>query len=151
MTSESHRLVQESWALLAADVDAVTRRFYDTLFQLAPHTRAAFARTDFDAQRRKLSQMLDDVVRMLDDPEALLPELAALGRRHVGYGTDSADYDAVGSALLVTLEDSLGDAFTPRVRDAWMETYRTIAGIMRRAAARMPAMLTGELPVVRPG
>jgi hemoglobin-like flavoprotein len=149
MTPESHRLVQESWTLLAADVDAVTRRFYDTLFQLAPHTRAAFTNVDLDAQRRKLAQMLDATVRMLDDPAALLPELAALGRRHVGYGIDAADYDAVGSALLVTLEESLGDAFTPRVRDAWMEAYRTIAGVMRRAAARMPNMLTGEMPVVK--
>ena len=148
MHPDSSRLVRESWAVVAADPNAFTRRFYDTLFQLAPQTRAAFSHTDFESQRAKLGAMLGDVVRLLDDPAALFPELAALGRRHVGYGVQPADYDAVGSALLATLEEALGDAFTPRVREAWMEAYRTIAGIMRRAATRMPELLTGEMPAI---
>lgn len=150
MTPESRRLVQESWTRLADDADTVARRFYESLFELAPHARTLFDGTDVDAQRRKFVQMLDDILRMLDDPERFIPELAALGRRHAGYGTEAADYDTVGAALLATLEESLGDDFTPRVRDAWMETYRTIAGVMRRAAERAPAMLTGEIPAARP-
>lgn len=142
--------MRESWTVIAADPNAFTGRFYDTLFQLAPQTRAAFAHTDLDSQRAKLGAMLGDVVRLLDDPAALFPELAALGRRHVGYGVQPADYDAVGAALLATLEESLGDAFTPRVRESWMEAYRTIAAIMRRAAARMPELLTGEMPALKP-
>lgn len=145
MTPESSRLVRETWAVLAADADAVSRRFYGTLFQLAPSVRPAFARTDIAVQRVKLVAMLDAIVRTLDDPAALLPELAALGRRHVGYGAEPADYDAVGAALLATLEETLGDAFTPRVREAWMEAYRTIAAIMRRAADRMPVAAHGDL------
>ena len=149
MTPESNRLVQESWTLLAADTDAVARRFYDGLFELSPHTRTLFAHTDLEAQRRKFVQMLADVLQMIDAPERCVPELAALARRHVGYGAISPDYDTVGAALLGALEQSLGDAFTPRVREAWMETYRMIAGIMRRAAERMPATLTEEMPIVR--
>lgn len=149
MTPESHQLVQESWARLAADPDAVARRFYDGLFELAPQTRALFAHTDLALQRRKLMQMLAEIVQMIDAPERSVPELAALGRRHVGYGALASHYDAVGAALLGALEESLGDAFTPKVREAWMETYRMIAAIMRRAAERMPGMLTGEMPVAR--
>lgn len=148
MLPDSTRLVRESWTLLAADADTVARRFYETLFALAPHARTLFAHTDFAAQRRKLVLTLDTAVRLLDDPATLFPELAALGRRHVAYGTTPADYDAVGAALLATLEETLGDAFTPRVREAWMEAYRTIAGVMRRAAERAPNFLTGEMPAL---
>jgi len=149
MTPELHQLVQESWTRLAADAPSVARRFYANLFELAPRSRILFARVDPERQQQAFVLMLDDIVRLLDQPERCIPELAALGRRHVAYGVEPADYDTVGSALLVTLEESLGDAFTPRVRDAWMEAYRMIAAIMRRAAARMPAMLTGEMPAVQ--
>ena len=149
MTPESSRLVRESWVRISADADAVARRFYEALFELAPHARTLFERIDLEAQRRKFVQMLDDILRMLDDPGRCIPELAALGRRHAEYGTDFADYDTVGAALLTALEESLGGAFTPAVRDAWMETYRTIAGIMRRAATRAPGTMTGEMPVMR--
>jgi hemoglobin-like flavoprotein len=151
MTPESRRLVQESWVRISADADTVASRFYEILFELAPGARALFANTDLAGQRRKFVQMLDDILRMLDDPAASIPSLAALGRRHVDYGTQPADYDTVGAALLTTLEESLGDDFSPAMRDAWMETYRTIAGIMRRAATRPPGTMTGEMPVMRTG
>ena len=61
--------------------------------------------------------------------------LRALGRRHVGYGVRDSHYATVGEALLWTLEQGLGDAFTPDVRAAWAETYGTRAGVMQRAAA----------------
>lgn len=148
MHPDTLRLVQESWARLSENRDALARQFYENLFDLAPEARALFAHTNFDTQREKLVQMLGDVVRMMDDPERCIPELAALGRRHVGYGAAAGHYDAVGAALLAALEQSLGDEFTPRVRDAWMETYRMIAAIMRRAASRLPGTLTGEMPAV---
>ena len=56
-----------------------------------------------------------------------------LGRRHVGYGVQDSHYDTVGAALLKTLEQGLGDAFTPPVKAAWAEVYNIMAGIMMPA------------------
>ena len=92
------------------------------------------------AQEMKLIEMLSEIVRHLDDPEKFVTDLAALGRRHVGYGARDGDYDSVGAALVWTVEQQLGDAFTPEIGDAWAEAYRAMAGVMRRAAARA----TGE-------
>jgi hemoglobin-like flavoprotein len=39
---------------------------------------------------------------------------------------------------LWTLEQGLGAAFTPQVKDAWTATYATIADVMKRAAAEAP-------------
>jgi hemoglobin-like flavoprotein len=59
----------------------------------------------------------------------------ALGRRRVGYGVRDEHYTTVGLALLWTLEQGLGDAFTPEVRDAWSTAYGWLAFTMQRAAA----------------
>jgi hemoglobin-like flavoprotein len=149
MTPESNQLIRESWARVAPDSDVLGQAFYERLFEIDPDARALFARSDMNVQRTKIMQMFAEIVRMIDDPEQYVPDLAALGRRHVGYGTRSMDYQSVGAALLWSLEHALGSHFTPAARDAWAEAYRMIAGVMQRAAARMPSALTGEIPAAR--
>jgi hemoglobin-like flavoprotein len=75
----------------------------------------------------------------LHQVEKILPAVEDLGRRHVGYGVTAKHYEPVGAALLWTLEQGLGTAFTPPVKDAWTEVYTTVAGVMTKAAATAPA------------
>ena len=89
-----------------------------------------------EEQQRKLVRMLTEIVAQLDRPEALVPEVSALGERHRRYGVRSAHYETVGAALLWTLEHELGDAFTAEVREAWTEAYLLVATLMRRGATR---------------
>jgi hemoglobin-like flavoprotein len=56
-----------------------------------------------------------------------------LGRRHAGYGVKEAHYDSVGAALLWTLEQGLGEAWTPDVAAAWTDVYVLLSGIMLNA------------------
>ena len=86
-------------------------------------------------QRKALMQTLAVVVASLDKLDTLVPAVAALGRRHAGYGVRDEDYETVGATLLQTFEDLLGDAFTRDVREAWTAAYGLLAGIMRDAAA----------------
>jgi hemoglobin-like flavoprotein len=69
--------------------------------------------------------------------ETLFPVLHALGARHVGYGVQPAHYDTVGQALLATLAEALGEAFTPAHQEAWAALF----GIVKRE------MLYTEAPV----
>jgi hemoglobin-like flavoprotein len=46
-------------------------------------------------------------------------------------------YDTVAAALLWTLEQGLGDGFTPDVREAWTTVYGVLATTMKDAAARV--------------
>jgi hemoglobin-like flavoprotein len=82
-------------------------------------------------QGRKLMQMLGLLVKSLDRLEQFLPAVRVLGSRHVAYGVRDRDYDTVGRALLWTLEQGLGGAFTPAVEAAWGEVYATLAAAMR--------------------
>jgi hemoglobin-like flavoprotein len=71
--------------------------------------------------------------------DTIVPAVQDLGRRHVKYGVKDKHYDTVGAALLWTLEQGLGDAFTPDVKSAWASAYGVLAGTMKDAAAKVPA------------
>ena len=135
MTPEQRLLLQRSWAVVEERGDELATVFYDRLFELDPKARALFAATDMAAQRAKFIAMLGAIVRVLDDPEHLVPEAIALGRRHAGYGVRPADYETVGQALLWMFEHGLGDDFDEPVRRAWGEGYRMLDALMQRAGS----------------
>lgn len=137
MTPAQIRLVQQSFEQVAPIAEAAAGLFYDRLFAMDPALRPLFARADMAEQGRKLMQAIGFVVRALDTPAPVLAQLRALGQRHVGYGVQPGHYATVGAALLWTLEQGLGDGFTPDVRDAWTDAYGLVAATMV-AAARDP-------------
>ncbi|HVK40209.1 MAG TPA: globin family protein [Candidatus Kapabacteria bacterium] len=135
MDTTQKELVQASWRKVEPIADTAASLFYDRLFTLDPALRPLFGSADPAEQRRKLMMTLGVAVRGLDAPAELIPVLEALGRRHAGYNVADAHYDTVGEALLWTLEQGLGEDFTPDVREAWTATYELVAGVMKRAAA----------------
>lgn len=149
MTPEQRDLMRESWRRFEPTLREKGARFYERLFALDPVLERLFAGVDMAEQEQKLMAMLAQIVQVIDQPEHLVGPVAGLGRRHVHYGVKDGDYESVGAALLWTLEEALGSAFTPDVRAAWSEAYLVVATIMRRAAAR--ELITGEIPAVRPG
>jgi hemoglobin-like flavoprotein len=134
MTPEQITLVQDSFAKVRPIADTAADLFYGRLFEIAPAVRPMFPE-DMREQKKKLMAMLGLAVTNLDKPDTVVPALQKLGRQHVAFGTRAAHYEPVGAALLWTLEQGLGPDFTPAVREAWVETYGLVAGVMRAAAA----------------
>jgi hemoglobin-like flavoprotein len=129
-------LVQQTWEMVLPIADDAAQLFYNRLFELDPSLRPMFAHSDMAEQRKKLMQMITVAVRGLGRLDDLVPAVQALGKRHVGYGVRDAHYDTVGSALLWTLEQGLGAAFTDEARSSWAATYYTLANVMKAAAAQ---------------
>lgn len=140
MNSRQKELVQSSFALVVPIAAQAADLFYDRLFQIDSGLRPLF-KGDLAEQKKKLMQMLAAAVRGLDDLDALVPVVRDLGARHGGYGVKEEHYDTVATALLWTLEQGLGKAFTPETRDAWIEVYGILAATMK-AGARA-AMVAG--------
>ena len=134
MTPHQVELIRTSWTAVEPIADVAATLFYDRLFEQDPAIRRLFRSTDMAAQKKTLMQTLTVVVRSLDRLEQLVPAVQALGRRHAGYGVRPAHYDKVGGALLWTLEQGLGDAFTPELSEAWAEAYTILATVMIEAA-----------------
>jgi len=136
---ETIRLVRASFAQIAPVSDLAATLFYERLFAIEPGLRRLFAE-DLGRQKHALISTLQFAVEHLDQQDELLPAVEQLGIRHVRYGVLPEHYPIVGSALLWTLEQALGNAFTTEVRDAWTSLYGMLATTMQRAAddARAP-------------
>jgi hemoglobin-like flavoprotein len=131
MTPETIHLVRASFAQVVPIADVASNLFYDRLFELDPSLRPLFAR-DMAQQKHALIATLKVAVEKLDQPHELVPILEQLGARHVAYGVKQSHYATVGAALLWTLEQGLGPAFTPAVRAAWTSVFEMLASTMQR-------------------
>lgn len=126
-------LVQDSFAKVVPIADNAAALFYHRLFELDPELRPLF-RGNMEEQGKKLMKMIGMAVNSLGRLEEIVPAVQSLGERHVDYGVKDQDYDTVGRALLWTLEQGLGKAFTPECQVAWTETYTLLANTMKDAA-----------------
>ena len=133
MTPAQIDLVQTSFTAVEPIAETAAELFYGRLFEIAPDTAPLFT-GDMTAQGRKLMTTLGIVVRGLEGLDDLMPTIVALAERHVGYGVTAAHYEAVGAALLWTLERGLGEAYTPDVAEAWTTTYGVLSDAMTTAA-----------------
>ncbi len=134
MNDHTIALVKQSFDLIEPIAPQAGALFYANLFEADPSLRRLF-KGDMAAQAAKLMQMIALAVAKLDQPEVLMPALHSLGRRHAGYGVRDEHYDTVGAALLKTLYQGLGVAYTPEVEEAWIDVYGVLAAKMKEAAA----------------
>jgi hemoglobin-like flavoprotein len=129
------QLVQTTWKKLLPIENEAARLFYERLFALDPSARALFRSGDLREQGRKLTAMITTAVNGLSRLDTIVPAVRELGARHAGYGVTADHYDTVGTALIWTLEQGLGDDFTPEVQAAWLDVYTLLANTMKQAAA----------------
>lgn len=133
MTPEEKQLVQESFAKVVPIAEQAAALFYQNLFAKDPTLKMLF-KGDMQEQGKKLMKMIGVAVNGLDRLDSIVPAVQDLGRRHVVYGVKPEHYDTVGAALIQTLGQGLGEAFTPQVKDAWITVYGVLAGAMKSAA-----------------
>ncbi len=134
MNDHTISLVRESFDLVEPIAPQAAALFYANLFAADPSLQRLF-RGDMVAQGAKLMLMIGVAVAKLDEPEVLMPALRQLGARHAGYGVQDEHYETVGGALLKTLQQGLGAAWTPEVESAWIDVYGVLAATMKDAAA----------------
>lgn len=133
MSPEQVELVQATWRSLMPIKDTAAELFYGKLFNLDPGIRPLFT-NDLKDQGRNLTAMISVAVGGLSRPEKIMLAVRQLGRRHAAYGVQPRHYELVAVALLWMLETSLGEAFTPEVRAAWVAAYDLLSRTMQEAA-----------------
>ena len=138
MNARQIATVQRTFDLAAPLAEEIADSFYQRLFELDPSLRPLFA-GNIKQQGEKLMTVLAFAVRGLDKPELIVGPVRRLGERHVRYGVQTQHYATVGEALLWTLGQIFGPAFTPDVADAWATAYQLLAGVMQEAAAEVGA------------
>ena len=138
MTPKQIELVQSTWRMVVPIADTAAELFYTKLFSLDPSLKPLF-KGDMKEQGRKLMNMIGIAVSGLTRLDTIVPAVQALGVRHAGYGVKPAHYGTVATALVWTLEQGLGDKFTPEVKESWVGAYTILARTMQDAAATTAA------------
>ena len=88
---------------------------------------------NMDEQYQKLIDTLSVVVARLEQLEDLQADIAALAKRHEGYGVKPKHYPMVGEALLWTLERGLGNDWNEETAEAWKACYGALSEAMQGA------------------
>lgn len=138
MTPEQVTMIKDSWAMVLPIQEKAAELFYGKLFETYPEVKPYF-KGDMSEQGRKLMAMINTAVNGLENLGPLVPAVKEMGKRHVGYGVKDEDYDKVAVSLLWTLEQGLGDAFNPDVKEAWTVMYTTVADVMKAGASEAAA------------
>jgi len=132
-------LLRQSFELVAERSPNLTHRFYEILFERYPQTEHMFPKNRRARQEGMLTEALVAVLDHLEDALWLTGTLQALGAKHMDYGVTDEMYGWVGDALLRTLAEVAGDAWTPALAEAWGDAYGAIAGLMQAGAKQAGA------------
>jgi hemoglobin-like flavoprotein len=128
------KLLRKSFELVVERSPQLTHRFYEILFERYPQTAAMFPPNRRARQEGMLTEALVAVVDHLEDAPWLTSSLHALGAKHLDYGVSDEMYGWVGDALLRTLAEVAGSAWSPELEAAWAEAFGAIAGLMQEGA-----------------
>lgn len=134
MTNAQINLERKSWRVfLRISPAVVADAFYSKLFFDRPELRRIFPK-NMAGQYQKLVDMLWAMVARLENLESFEQEIAALPKRHEGYGVKPKHYGMVGATLLWTLERGLGSDWNEETAEAWGACYRMISSQMQKEA-----------------
>ena len=139
MTPQQVSLIRRQFGIVAERKDDFAAAFYDALFYVDPTLRPLFP-ADMRPARQQFVKALAHAILALDDLDAVIEDVRALGLRHVGYGTEPDQDNVVGEALLSALAETLGEAFDGSAQAAWALAYGTMTDVMARPAAGVPRL-----------
>lgn len=136
MEERTRDLIRRSWRAIEDHSEGLAPAFYARLFELDPRVRDLFAVTEMPSQHEKFVLMLDEILRLVEDPEAFETVLTASGARHYDYGVVERHYRTVGEALLWAIDGALPGGLDDETRAAWAEAYTLMSRIMQTGAQR---------------
>jgi nitric oxide dioxygenase len=114
--------------------EAITRRFYQRLFESHPELQNVFNMTHQKTghQPKALADAVYAAAANIEDMSAIMPALERIGQKHRSMQIKPEQYPIVGENLLRAIKEILGDSATEEVIDAWADAYEVIADVFIR-------------------
>jgi NAD(P)H-flavin reductase/hemoglobin-like flavoprotein len=140
--------VMDSFGRIAASQQFAMEYLYARLFVQNPELRALFP-LSMEHTRATTFGMLAKLISSLHDPRETGQLLDRLGRDHRKFGVKDAHYEPFFDALVATVEQVSGPAWTEQNARAWRTVLDYFATSMRSAstddAKAQPAWWIGEI------
>jgi nitric oxide dioxygenase len=118
---------------------AITTLFYKNMFAEYPQLTRLFnmGNQASGAQQQSLASAVFAYAANIGTPEALGPVVKRIVHKHVSIGIRAEHYPIVGRHLLAAIAETLGEAATQPLLDAWVEAYGSLAKLLIGAEAEM--------------
>lgn len=127
LSAETKAVVTATAPVLEEHGLAITMRLYERLFAEHPETEAMFSGSA-PGQAERLAGAVLAYAQNIEQVEALLPTVQQIAEKHVAAGVQAEHYGIVGTTLLASMVDVLGE-LDPTVIDAWGEAYGFLADV----------------------
>ncbi|WP_040525487.1 globin domain-containing protein [Gordonia effusa] len=145
LSDEHAEIIRATLPLVGANVDTITRTFYDRMFTAQPSLlRNLFNRGNQaqGAQQRALAASIATYATHLVDPALPHPAelLSRIGHKHASLGITADQYDIVHEHLFAAIVEVLGaDTVTTNVAEAWEAVYWMMARTLIELEANLYA------------
>jgi hemoglobin-like flavoprotein len=133
MTPEQVNLIHQSFDEMWPIRRNLAAQFYSRFFETAPDARRLFP-DDMGRLHLKLMNTIAAIVGALDNRALFHSIIGHTALQHARFGMTASQLTAFGDALIWSLEQQLGVAFTPVLREAWMALYKEMQTEMINAA-----------------
>lgn len=132
LTPAQTNIIKATVPVLQQHGEAVTSTFYRNLFAAHPELYNIFnpANQHNGGQQRSLAAAVLAYAQHIENPEVLRHMLDRIESKHVTLEVQPAHYPIVGQFLLGAIKETLGDAATDDILDAWAAAYGQLADIM---------------------
>lgn len=132
LTDNTIALVKATVPALEQHGEALTRHFYQRMFEKNPEVAPFFNRTNQSqgTQQRALAAAICAYAANIDNLEVLGNAVELIAQKHASLQIQPEHYPIVGDNLLASIREVLGEAATDEVIHAWGEAYGFLADIM---------------------
>jgi nitric oxide dioxygenase len=132
MNPHQKELIKATIPILGSSGEDLTNYFYARMFTHHPELKNTFNMGN-QANGRQKSALANAVLAYaenIDDPSVLIGVLKGIGTKHRSLNIQPEQYKIVGTQLIASIAEVVGDAATPEILEAWTVAYYQLAQIM---------------------
>ncbi|MDQ9169334.1 NO-inducible flavohemoprotein [Oxalobacteraceae bacterium R-40] len=146
LSVEARPYIEASVPVLREHGLTITRTFYENMFREHPELTNLFnmGNQASGAQQQSLAAAVFAYAANIDNAAALGPVVNRIVHKHASVGIKADHYPIVGRHLLGAIQQTLGDAATPPLLEAWDEAYSALANALIDAEKNLYAQANVE-------
>lgn len=132
MNSHQKELIKATVPVLQSSGEVLTDYFYKRMFKNNPELRSVFnmGNQANGKQKQALAGAVLAYAEHIENPSVLINVLKGIGNKHVSLNIQAQDYKIVGTHLIASIAEVLGEVATPDLLEAWTLAYYELAEIM---------------------
>jgi nitric oxide dioxygenase len=129
LSAKTKEIVKSTAPAIKAKAEKLTSRMYDIMFSSYPYAKPLFKNAPAN-QPQVLARSIVGYAENIDRLDALEEVLNKIAVHHIQASILPEHYSWVGNSLLQAIKDTLGDAATDEVMEAWGQAYWFLANVL---------------------